>query len=216
MLGIILKDYYESFCIKKNLIGFLFSIACLIFLTIFVQNMYALVLMVVITLPMISVSPLQYSLEQDEISNYDKILLTFPLTRKEIVSSKLLGTYIFAVLSNFCISLPILLIYVCIYQIADFQNGMWIFLFGVIMSLIMLPINNVGFFWLGNKKGTILYIVLLVVLAVSYIISNFSIGINQLLEISPIHWAVIGLGIATILNIIGYFACIKLYNKAHS
>ena len=40
MLGIILKDYYESFCIKKNLIGFLFSIACLIFLTIFVQNMW--------------------------------------------------------------------------------------------------------------------------------------------------------------------------------
>lgn len=104
MFGIILKDYYESFCIKKNLIGFLFSIACLIFLTIFVQNMYALVLMIVITLPMISVSPLQYSLEQDEISNYDKILLTFPLTRKEIVSSKLLGTYIFAVLANFCIS----------------------------------------------------------------------------------------------------------------
>lgn len=83
MLGIILKDCYESFRIKKTAWFFILH-RRLAFPIIFAQNMHALVLMIVITLPMILVSPLQYSMEQDEISNYDKILLTFPLTRKKL------------------------------------------------------------------------------------------------------------------------------------
>ena len=42
----------------------------------------ALILLVGITLPIAGTSTLQETLKQDEISNYNKILLTFPLTKK--------------------------------------------------------------------------------------------------------------------------------------
>ena len=69
MLGIIIKDFYESFCIRKNLFGFIFSYLFLIFVIFGVRNVSGLVLLIVLALPMTSVSPLQYSMEQDEISN---------------------------------------------------------------------------------------------------------------------------------------------------
>ena len=82
MLGIIIKDDYESFCIKKNLISLLFVFIIFSLLIILMNNLYALILLVGITLPIAGTSTLQETLKQDEISNYNKILLTFPLTKK--------------------------------------------------------------------------------------------------------------------------------------
>ena len=78
MLGIIIKDYYESFCLKKNLISMIFAFTALIVLVMLMKNLSSFILIVGITLPMMGTSTLQYSTEQDEISNYNKILLTFP------------------------------------------------------------------------------------------------------------------------------------------
>ena len=88
MRGIILKDFYESFCLRKNLIGMLFSFAVVTTLVIWMRDAYSYVLLVLLMMPMIGVSTLQYSMEQDEISGYDEILLTFPLTKSEIVLAK--------------------------------------------------------------------------------------------------------------------------------
>lgn len=87
MLGIIIKDYYESFCIKKNTLSMLFSLIIIIFLILWMKDLYSYVLLVGVMLPLIGASTLQYSMEQDEISKYAQILLTFPVTRKEIVQS---------------------------------------------------------------------------------------------------------------------------------
>ena len=82
MLGIILKDYYETFCIKKNLWGTIFGFGCIALISVFMQNFYSFCLIVGIILPMIGCSPLQYAMEQDDISKFDDILLTFPITKK--------------------------------------------------------------------------------------------------------------------------------------
>ena len=100
MLGIIIKDYYESFCIKKNTLSMLFSLIIIIFLILWMKDLYSYVLLVGVMLPLIGASTLQYSMEQDEISKYDQILLTFPVTRKEIVQSKLIAATLFTLFSN--------------------------------------------------------------------------------------------------------------------
>ena len=82
MFGIILKDYYESFCIKKNLLGTLFGFGSIALLSVLMKNFYSFFLFVGIAFPMIGCSPLQYAMEQDDISKFDDILLTFPLTKK--------------------------------------------------------------------------------------------------------------------------------------
>lgn len=216
MLGIIIKDFYESFCIRKNLIGFIFSYLSLALVVFGIKNQYVLILIIVVALPMTSVSPLQYSMEQDEISKFDTKLLTFPLTRRQIVLSKLLSTYIFAIISNLVISLPITLLYVYCFHVTNISIGLWIFFLGLIMTLIMLPINNIGFFLLGNKKGTILYIVILVVFSIFYILGNTMSNISNIFLVPTIHIILISIIGSLILNIIGYYACVKIYTHKNS
>ena len=210
MLGIMLKDFYETFCIKKNLLGFVFSILLYCFIFFLMPSEYIIILLVALSVPMMSVSPLQYSIERDEISKFDQILLTYPISKKQIVITKILETYIFTAICQLVLSLPIILMSVYGYHILDLQEGLLILSVGIIFSLIMLPINNAGFMALGNKKGTIMYVILLVAFVIGFIALNFVVGIEQLLLIPLNNWLLYGSILAVILNILGYFACLKI------
>ena len=216
MLGIMLKDFYETFCIKKNLLGFVFSILLYCVIFVLMPSEYIIILLVALSVPMMSVSPLQYSIERDEISKFDQILLTYPISKKQIVITKILETYIFTAICQLVLSLPIILMSVYGYHILDLQEGLLILSVGIIFSLIMLPINNAGFMALGNKKGAIMYVILLVAFVIGFIALNFVVGIEQLLLIPLNNWLLYGSILAVILNILGYFACLKIYDIKHS
>ena len=216
MLGIIIKDYYESFCLKKNLISMIFAFTALIVLVMLMKNLYSFILIVGITLPMMGTSTLQYSTEQDEISNYNKILLTFPLIKKEIVKAKIISTLILSTLSNLLISLPITLIYVFIYQAVNLDIALLIWLFSFILTFIMTAIQNIGLFTLGNKKGTIVLFIFTIVVAISYIFSYVFVGIETIVELTTPTLLIFETLIAIILNIISFYACVKIYSIKNS
>lgn len=216
MKGIIIKDFYESFCLRKNMIGMIFAFICLIVMVFAWKNLYSLVLTVVIVIPMIGCCTLQYSLEQDEICKYDQRLLSFPITRKEIVQAKIMSTVILSLLANMLFSLPVTLVYSLLFQLIDLKTALGIWVAGLVISFIMTPINNIGFFLLGNKRGTIFYMIFLIIVALSYVFVHLAIGINELLLISKNIWLIIGIMAAFLLNIIGYLACVKIYTVKHS
>ena len=216
MLGIIIKDYYESFCLKKNLISMIFAFTALIVLVMLMKNLYSFILIVGITLPMMGTSTLQYSTEQDEISNYNKILLTFPLTKKEIVKAKIISTLILSFSINLLISLPITLIYTFIYQTTNLDTALLIWLFGFILTFIMTAIQNIGLFTLGNKKGTIVFVIFIIVVAIGYVYSNIFIGIETIVELTTPTLLIFETLIAIILNIISFYACVKIYSIKNS
>ena len=216
MLGIIIKDYYESFCLKKNLISLLFVFIIFSLVIILMNNLYALILLVGITLPIAGTSTLQETLKQDEISNYNKILLTFPLTKKEIVKAKIISTLILSTLSNLLISLPITLIYVFIYQAVNLDIALLIWLFSFILTFIMTAIQNIGLFTLGNKKGSIVLFIFTIVVAISYIFSYVFVGIETIVELTTPTLLIFETLIAIILNIISFYACVKIYSIKNS
>ena len=216
MLGIMLKDFYQAFCIRKNLINFVFGFLTYFVLFFAMPSKYTVMLLVCLTIPMISVSPLQYSIERDELSKFDQIILTYPISKKKIVVTKLLETYIFSFVCLFTLSIPIVLTAVYGYKFLDFNDGVLILVESAIFTLIMLPINNAGFMMLGNKKGTIMYVVILSFFVIGFLILNFAVGVEQLLSISLYQWLFYGGILAVILNIAGYFACLKIYDIRHS
>ena len=216
MLGIIIKDYYESFCLKKNLINLLFVFIIFSLVIILMNNLYALILLVGIILPIAGTSTLQETLKQDEISNYNKILLTFPLTKKEIVKAKIISTLILSLLINLLISLPITLIYVFIYQAVNLDIALLIWLFGFILTFIMTAIQNIGLFTLGNKKGSIVLFIFTIVVAISYIFSYVFVGIETIVELTTPTLLIFETLIAIILNIISFYACVKIYSIKNS
>ena len=216
MLGIMRKDFFETFCIKKNLIEFVFGIVALVICFILMPSKYITMLIVALSVPLVSVSPLQYSIERDEISKFDQILMTFPISKKKIVATKFLETYIFALICFLGMSLPIVLLAIYYYSVLTLQEGILLLLISLIFSLIVLPILNVGFMTLGNKKGLIIYVIISLLFGICYIAISFMFGVEQLLRISLYRWLIYGGLVALISNILGYFICLKIYDKKHS
>ncbi|MDO4600627.1 MAG: ABC-2 transporter permease, partial [[Ruminococcus] gnavus] len=94
MRGIILKDLYEGFCIRKNTLNWTIGLIFISFLTAInsiMRGPYGFLLIVVLLSPLMGSSLLQMTAEQDEKSEFDRIQLTYPLTKQEIVFSKYLG-----------------------------------------------------------------------------------------------------------------------------
>lgn len=215
MFGIILKDYYESFCIKKNLLGTLFGFGSIALLSVLMKNFYSFFLFVGISFPMIGCSPLQYAMEQDDISKFDNILLTFPITKKEIVLSQ------FAACLSFCGIISVLalaetFVYVYIHKCTDLQTGLFLWAVGIIFSIAVLAVTNIGFFALGNKKGTILYIAIVIIIALGYAISYWNFDFSWIFKMNKILLLLIAFAISILMLLLSYMTCVKIYTRKHS
>ena len=215
MKGIILKDFYETFCIKKNLFGFLFSFAFVVLIVAFMKNLYTFILIVVVTLPLVGSSPMQYSMEQDDISGFNSILLTYPLSKKKIMLAKYLSCFLFLV-GSWIFSFLIMLVYVYVYKTIALYPALEIFIAGMIVSLAVLSICNMGLMILASKKGTILFIAITILFCAGYVFSALNIGVENILLLDKHLLMLIGAVIAIILLFISYYVSLKVYTKRYS
>ena len=214
MQGIILKDLYEAFCLKKNLIAWISCIIVYGLIVILMPTRYAYILCVAVALPMLGISVLQYSIEQDEISKHDRIMLTYPLTKKEIILSKYLSGMVLQAMV-FSFNFVLALLYSFGYKVIDFTEAMGIWTVGVIFSFIYMAINYMIFFWLGSKKGIVIYFIFVIVIAAVYIFSYFSIDITAILSINKILAMVVGFTISIVALVGSYYASIRIYTRRH-
>lgn len=94
MRGIILKDLYEGFCIKKNLINWLVSMiftSALTAISEFMRGAYGFLLIVVLIFPVMGSTLLQMTAEQDEKAEFDLDSAYLSAEQSEVVLSKYLG-----------------------------------------------------------------------------------------------------------------------------
>lgn len=216
MQGIMIKELYECCCIKKNLISLIVNFVFLLAIIIALKNLYGCILVIGITLPMMGISVFQSAIEQDEISKYDQILLTFPITVSQIIKAKMMTTFLFTVVINVVVSLPVTLLYVLGYQAVSLKMGILIFVLGFIAALIFNAVTTIGFLWLGNSKGAIMYIIMVSLIAIGYIIFNFNFDIKTILTSNTSLIIIVMILIALILTVISYFISIKIYQSKHS
>lgn len=216
MWGLVLKDYYDSFRVRKNfwnnVIGF-----ALMFAVFFIMGsgMYGLILIVGIMLPLTSSSVMQYSLEQEEIARFDEIALTYPVTRKEIIFAKFVSNLLFTCGLNL-FSMLLILLSVFGFEATDFKTGMLIWAAGAIFSVFLLALNCVGFLWLGVKKGTFLYIAFVLLFAFGYAFAYFGFDWSKVLSLGTGALLALGTLIAVLALALSYVACVKIYTKKHS
>ncbi len=216
MLGIVKKDFYDTFCIPKNLLASLGGyLALFIFSFLIGPDRTMMPLILVLCIPMTTVAVLQSALEQDEMVKFDDIMLTYPLTKKEIVLARFIDNLIYVGI-NIVISFLIMLVYVYGGKTTDLQTGLWYCALGLIVSLVTTAVFSVGFYILGNKKGTILYIALVVVAAIAYGMMQFDFSFTWILNMKP--WILFAIGLVIgILSMLGsYWGCVKIYTRHHS
>ena len=216
MWGIIQKDFYDSFCVPKNLANTLIGLGLIpLFLWLLGGNEYMLFLMITMALPMTSVSVLEFAIEQDEMVRFDDILLTYPVSKKQIVLAKFIDGVLFAALCS---------VYSAILLLGFGMHGLKMemkmvvlsWLVGIVASLFMLALSNLVFFWLGNKKGTIVYIIMVIAAALSYVVLYWNLPIAKVIALGP--WKLLGIGFVLSLLALAacYWGCLKIYTRRHS
>ena len=132
------------------------------------------------------------------------------------MKAKLLSSLLLTLITNLLLSLLITIVYVFIYQTVDLKTGLLVLFIGFIIALIMNAINGVGFFLLDNKKGAVVYAVLVAIFAFGYVMLNLNFDLSKLLSLDIGVILILSLIVAIVLNIISYFICVKIYNRKHS
>ena len=133
MRGIIYKDYLIAF-LPKNIISMLANIIVSIGIVIFFPNYYGLALTVALAIPVSGSALLQMTMEQDEQSNFDKMQLTFPMTKKQIVLSKYIGGLMTQ--SVFYLFSLVVTLYYYFTGVAEFIPALQLWILGIIVGLI--------------------------------------------------------------------------------
>ena len=218
MRGIILKDLYEGFCIRKNTLNWTISIIFISFLTAvnsMMRGPYGFLLIVVLLFPMLGSTLLQMTVEQDEKSEFDRIQLTYPVSKQEIVLSKYLSGLIVQggmILYSFLF----LLVYVYGYKTLTLGEAISTWGIGVAGSLVYFSVSYMVYFWLGNMKGVIFTFITMAVLVIGFLFSVFNVGLEELMAISKGTWVVVSLFAGGTLMVISYLVSLKIYTKKHS
>lgn len=216
MWGIIKKDFYDTFCIPKNLLSNVLGYLAMVVLAVLMgPNRYMMMLFVVLCIPMTTISVFQMALEQDEKVQFDEIMLTYPVTKKEIILARFIDNFIYMGI-NTVISVITVLGYVYLGKTVDIRTGMFYVTAGIAVSLIATAVFSIGFYLLGNKKGTILYIGMVIISALFYGLSSRGQWISRIFQTDPR----ILMGIALILGVLlmagSYWVCLKIYARQHS
>lgn len=96
MKGIIAKDIYENFFIRKRFASFLFNYVIVILINYFAKTIYGFIINAAILIPFIIIpSLIQASSGYDEKYSYEKLEITTPITRKDIIKAKYLLSLLF-------------------------------------------------------------------------------------------------------------------------
>lgn len=216
MWGIVKKDFYDTFCIPKNLLSNILGyLAMIILAALMGQNRYMMMLFVVVCIPMTTISVFQMALEQDEKVQFDEIMLTYPVTKKEIILARFIDNFIYMGI-NTVISVIMVLGYVYLGKTVDIRTGMFYVAAGIAVSLIATAVFSIGFYLLGNKKGTILYVGMVIIVALFYGLSSRGQWISRIFQTDPRILTGIALILGGLLMAGSYWVCLKIYTRQHS
>ena len=167
MKGIILKDLYENFYIKKNLAAYIFGVLFIGLAMIFIDSNFTFVLYTMLLSIAFGSCMLEAPYEQDEKANFYKLQFTFPLTKAEIVLSK----YLLALIS-IGISLLIALVYalanVYLRPMVALREALTVWGLSICVSLVFISIVYIFYFLSGKKIGTFIYIAAALILGGLY------------------------------------------------
>lgn len=215
MKGIMLKDLYENFYIKKNLASYIFGALFIGLTSIFIDTKYAFILYTMLLTIAFGSSTLEASYEQDEKANFNKLQITFPMTKTEIVISK----YLLALMCT-GISALIALIYalasVYFRHLVTLTEALTVWGLSICVSLVFTGIVYIFYFLLGKKIGTIIYIAAALILGGMYGSSTVFIGIESYtsMDMAARLWFL--LPASVVVFVLSCLLSIQIYKKKYS
>ena len=214
MKGIILKDLYDNFCIPKNAASFILAALFVLPFGFLTHSKYYYGLFAGVILPLIGGCATEAATEQDEAANFNKLLITFPVTKAEIVTAKYILGFGFIAVTDL-VALLCSLVQVYVHHTVSLSEALRIWGVGISISLIFLSLIYVGYFLLGRRWGTVFFIGVTILIAAVYGASTVLVGIEAVFSLSPVLILCLLLAGAVML-VLSRFASVRIYKWKNS
>ncbi len=215
MRGIIYKDLYDNFRIWKNLASYIFA---LIFVGgwafLFSESEYYFVLLIMVIV-LCGACAVESSAEQDEAANFNRLLISFPVTKEEIVIAKYILALIFIAGANI-LSLIVTVIHVMIVGTLNFSEALPVWAVGVCVSFFITGIIYIEYFIFGKRIGTIVFVVLIAVAAGAYGSLSVIFGIEKFVQMDKTLLLCAGFPVSVLVFAVSCLISIFVYKKKYS
>ena len=212
MKGLIIKDLLQLKSYKKNL---LYSFIIYSFLIISQKEAFDIItvgtIMITLLFSMLTLATFSY----DEKNHADRYILSFPLTRKEIILSKYFLSIIMIVLGSLLGgTLSCILSWIKLNELPNFENLFSTILGGMVGISLIQAIQIPCIYRFGSEKGRMqIYIIALLIGAMGGIIHalvpNLTIDFSKIERWFPI----ICLTSIILFYLISYYITCKIYQK---
>lgn len=219
MKGLIIKDLLQLKSYFKTLIIFMFIFVCVSLEPENTSTDGILTIMMTLGLGMFGMATFSY----DEMAKANKYILTFPLTKKEVVLSKyvlqIILTLTGAILGSI---LSVIISLVLSKDMPNFIDLISIALGGVFGIGLVESIQMPCFYKMGAEKGRIYMFIITVAVAfiaggivmfAEKVINNFSIDLNSINSILETFLPLVLLGLVLLEYFISYKISYKIYSK---
>lgn len=219
MKGLIIKDLLQLKSYFKTLIIFMFIFVCVSLEPENTSTDGILTIMMTLGLGMFGMATFSY----DEMAKANKYILTFPLTKKEVVLSKyvlqIILTLTGAILGSI---LSVIISLVLSKNIPNFIDLISIALGGLFGIGLVESIQMPCFYKMGAEKGRIYMFIITVAVAfiaggivmfAEKVINNFSIDLNSISNVLETFLPLVLLGLVLLEYFISYKISYKIYSK---
>lgn len=219
MKGLIIKDLLQLKSYFKTLIIFMFIFVCVSLEPENTSTDGILIIMMTLGLGMFGMATFSY----DEMAKANKYILTFPLTKKEVVLSKYVLQFLLTITGAILGSiLSVIISLVLSKDIPNFIDLISIALGGMFGIGLVESIQMPCFYKMGAEKGRIYMFIITVAVAFiaggiitlgEKVINNFSIDLNSINNILETFLPLVLLGLVLLEYFISYKISYKVYSK---
>lgn len=208
--------YKDMFILKQK--GQIFSLLSNVIMSIVIglifKNLYGLALIVVLSIPVGGSAFIQVVMEKEEKTNFDKRIISLPVTKKEIVLARFITSFI-----NLMLNMFIALIYTLIhvyFNIVSLDVALLLWVIGVLIGIFLIALNSIGYHLLGAKKGTFVYLAIAGLSIIVYLSVFLGFDVEQFLNLGSTILLMIGCVFTFLCLFISYFVSLKIFERKYS
>lgn len=216
MLGVITKDLYQNFYIKRKRMGMIVSYIVAMAGVLLFRNEYGFVFSTLFYVPFtLTTTLIQVSSERDAVSNYDKIQLTMPVKKTDVITAKYLLGILYSLFNTGFLFVGLLL-HITFVKIISFEIGLYMIIASFLLSLFFIAFNYVTYIVLGSKGGIVYASFMLAFLLLYYFfpsLIDYERIVKYLLTMQNSNLIVIGVFISILSVIVSYLISILYYSK---
>ncbi|OFI49608.1 hypothetical protein BG261_03230 [Floricoccus tropicus] len=212
MKGVIAKDLYEFFGIRKNLMGFLSSYVFVMIQVAIGDSMLLPIVVSTVFVPFLLIpSPIQTTSMLDDKYDYPMYQITGPVTRKDVVNGKYLIGIIFMIFNNLLLTLFLL----TRLHDTELKNLLLLSFISMIISLYSLAINypSLMIFGIWGMIPMIISFAIGMIIYLVFPLSKIIKFFKGITAVNILYVLIISVIVALGLLLISYFVTQHFYNK---